>query len=305
MSDIQSKAVEIAEDTEEHSVEDIEAELSKLHNEFRVPLNEAASSVRNELNVWGDSEVDSIEDVEGDENWYNLEVKVVDLWEVDHESMAQVGVVGDETGTRKFVWFNGTDGIPTLEEGECYALDGVVSDEYEDRTSIKLTTPTEVEQLEDADIEVPDSATTQTGSIVNIESGSGLIKRCSHEDCTRVLNNGRCSEHGEVEGEFDMRIKATLDDGAETPTVVFDADATEELTDISLDEAQEMAKDALDTSVVAQEMASELLGKKVTVTGPEYENGGSSTIYADSFDVSSGISADAIDAALVEARSNA
>jgi replication factor A1 len=305
MSDIQSEAVAIAEDTDEYSVEEIEGRLAKMHEEYRVPLEEAVTSVRDNLGVWGNDEVTDLENVEGDENWYNLEVKVVDLWEPRSDSMAQVGLIGDETGTRKFVWFDGTDDIPTLEEGECYSLDTVVSDEYEDSTSVKLTTPTEVEHHPDMEIEVPESGTTHTGTVVNIESGSGLIKRCPEEDCTRVLNNGRCSEHGEVDGEFDMRIKATVDDGLDTPTVVFDKEATEELTGISLSDAEEMAKDALDTSVVAQEMEDELLAEQVTVTGPEYENGGSSTIFADSFDISSGISADDIDAALVKARSNA
>lgn len=305
MSDIQSEAVAIAEDTDEYSVEEIAGKLAKMHEEYRVPLEEAVTSVRDNLGVWGNDEVTDLENVEGDENWYNLEVKVVDLWEPRSDAMAQVGLIGDETDTRKFVWFDGTDGIPTLEEGECYSLDTVVSDEYEDSTSVKLTTPTEVEHHPDMEIEVPESGTTHTGTVVNIESGSGLIKRCPEEDCTRVLNNGRCSEHGEVDGEFDMRIKATVDDGLDTPTVVFDKEATEELTGISLSDAEEMAKDALDTSVVAQEMEDELLAEQVTVTGPEYENGGSSTIFADSFDISSGISADDIDAALVKARSNA
>ncbi|TKX60710.1 replication factor A [Halorubrum sp. ASP1] len=305
MSDIQSEAVTIAEDTDEYSVEEIAGKLAEMHEEYRVPLEEAVTSVRDDLGVWGNDEVTDLENVEGDENWYNLEVKVVDLWEPRSDAMAQVGLIGDETDTRKFVWFDGTDGIPTLEEGECYSLDTVVSDEYEDSTSVKLTTPTEVEHHPDMEIEVPESGTTHTGTVVNIESGSGLIKRCPEEDCTRVLNNGRCSEHGEVDGEFDMRIKATVDDGLDTPTVVFDKEATEELTGISLSDAEEMAKDALDTSVVAQEMEDELLAEQVTVTGPEYENGGSSTISADSFDISSGISADDIDAALVKARSNA
>lgn len=304
MSDIQSKAAELAEDTE-HSADELESELDELVNEYRVPMDDAVSSVRSEYGIVGDHGVDPVEDVEGDENWYNLEVTVVDLWETDHESMAQVGIIGDETGTRKFVWFHGTDGIPTLEEGECYFLDGVVSDEYEGRTSVKLTTPTEVEHLEDAEIEVPENATSHTGSIVNIESGSGLIKRCPEEDCTRVLNNGRCSEHGEVEGEFDMRLKATVDDGENTPTVVFDEDAVEELSGIDLEEAQAMAQDALDTSVVSRAIADEVLGARLTVEGPEYDNGASATIYADEFDVSEGITAEAIEDALVEARSAA
>jgi ssDNA-binding replication factor A large subunit len=75
-------------------------------------------------------------------------------------------------------------------------------------------------------------------------------------------------EEVEVEGEFDLRIKGVLDDGADVHEVIFDQEATEELTDITLDEAQEMAMDALDTSVVADEMREKTLGYYYRVAGP-------------------------------------
>jgi replication factor A1 len=105
---------------------------------------------------------------------------------------------------------------------------------------------------------------------VDIQSGSGLIKRCPDEDCTRVLQNGRCSEHGEVEGEFDLRIKGVLDDGEEVTEVIFDQEATEALTGITLEEAKEHAMDALDTTVVADDMREQLLGRYFSVTGPTF-----------------------------------
>jgi replication factor A1 len=60
---------------------------------------------------------------------------------------------------------------------------------------------------------VDDNERTMEGALVDIKDGSGLIKRCPDEDCTRVIRNGRCSEHGDVSGEFDLRIKGVLDDG--------------------------------------------------------------------------------------------
>jgi replication factor A1 len=83
-----------------------------------------------------------------------------------------------------------------------------------------------------------------------------------------VLQNGRCSEHGEVEGEFDLRIKGVVDDGQDVQEVIFDREATEELTGIELEEAKTMAKDALDTTVVADEMRETVLGRYYSVTGP-------------------------------------
>ncbi len=86
--------------------------------------------------------------------------------------------------------------------------------------------------------------------------------------CTRVLQNGRCSEHGDVEGEFDLRIKGVLDDGIETHETIFDQESTEELTGISLEQAQEMAMDALDTEVVVEKMRETVLGRYYRVSGP-------------------------------------
>ncbi len=121
----------------------------------------------------------------------------------------------------------------------------------------------------DEEIEVGDNTTEIEGALIDIQSGSGLIKRCPMEDCTRVLQNGRCSEHGEVEGEFDLRIKGVLDSGSEVHEVIFNREMTEEFADITLDEAKERAMDALDTTVVADDISEDVLGQYYRVSGPE------------------------------------
>ena len=83
-----------------------------------------------------------------------------------------------------------------------------------------------------------------------------------------MLQNGRCSEHGEVEGEFDLRIKAVVDDGATVQEVIFDKETTEQLTGTTLEDAKDMAMDALDTTVVAEEMREAVLGRYYRVSGP-------------------------------------
>jgi replication factor A1 len=50
--------------------------------------------------------------------------------------------------------------------------------------------------------------------------------------------------------------------------VIFDKEATEEVSGITLEEAQEMAMDALDTSVVADDIADATLGQYYRVSGP-------------------------------------
>ena len=281
MSDVRQHADEIREQFSEHldlTVDEVEQRLDNLVNEYRVPLEEARRSVvshyldeagldRDEIRTGGGgSEQVNVEDVDEDEMWLTLTAKVVDLWDPRSDAVGQVGLLGDETGTIKFTKWADSD-LPELEEGKVYRLGNLVSDEYQGNYSVKLNRTTTVEEL-DEDIEVGDSTEEVEGALVDIQSGSGLIKRCPEEGCTRVLQNGRCSEHGEVEGEFDLRIKGVLDDGLEVHQVIFNKEATEEFTGIGLQEAQDMAMDALDTTVVAEEMREKTLGKYYRVTGP-------------------------------------
>ena len=281
MSELRQEAEAIAEQFSDHlsvDADDVEERLETLVDEYRVPLDEARRSVtnsyledagmeRDELGRGG-SELVLVNEIDEDEQWVDLRVKLVDLWDPRSDSVSQVGLLGDESGTIKFVAFETSD-LPELTEGVAYELTSVVTDEYEGSYSVKLNRTTGITEIDET-IEVGDNADTVEGALVDIQSGSGLIKRCPEEDCTRVLQNGRCSEHGQVDGEFDLRIKGVLDDGKTVTEVIFDREATEELTGMSLEEAKDMAMDALDTTVVAEEMAEDVLGRYYRVTGPTF-----------------------------------
>ena len=280
-TDLRTHAEEIQEqfsDQLDLTVEDVEERLDTLVNEYKVPTSEARRSVintyldeagmdRDQLGGGG-NERKQVGDVDAAEEWIDLKAKVVDLWDPRSDAVAQVGLLGDETGTIKFTKWSKSD-LSELDEGEVYDLRNVVTDEYQGQFSVKLNRTTTIEQL-DEEMEVGDDEVEIEGALVDIQSGSGLIKRCPDEDCTRVLQNGRCSEHGEVDGEFDLRIKAVIDNGMDVHEVIFDREATEAVTGISLEEAQEMAMDALDTSVVADEMHEKVLGRYYRVVGPTF-----------------------------------
>ncbi|WP_338730041.1 replication factor A [Haladaptatus sp. DJG-WS-42] len=280
MTDVHQHAVEIHEqfsDKLELTVEDVEERLEKLVGEYKVPIDEARRSVtshyldeagmeREDLRGSGGNQEMQISAVDEAEQWLDLTAKVVDLWDPGHESIGQVGLLGDPTGTIKFTKWAKSD-LPALEEGKVYRFSNVVSDEYQGRFSVKLNRTTGIEEL-DEDLEVGDNEAEIEGAMVDIQSGSGLIKRCPEEDCTRVLQNGRCSEHGEVEGEFDLRIKGVVDDGMTVHETIFNKEATEELTGITLEKAKEMAMDALDTTIVADEMREKVLGRYYRISGP-------------------------------------
>ena len=283
MTDLRTHATEIHEQFEDQldvSVDDIEERLETLVEEYKVPVSEARQSVTNTYldeaglerddlgGGGGGNEHVQVADVDAPEEWVDVTARVVELWEPRSDAVAQVGLLGDESGTIKFTKWSKSD-LPELAEGETYHLRNVVTDEYQGRFSVKLNRTTVIEEA-DEEVEVGDDDVTVEGALVDIQSGSGLIKRCPEEDCTRVLQNGRCSEHGEVEGEFDLRIKGVLDDGMDVHEVLFDQESTEELTGITLEEAKEMAMDALDTSVVADEMRADVLGRYYRVTGPTF-----------------------------------
>ncbi|WP_435069289.1 replication factor A [Haloplanus sp. C73] len=308
MTDLHTHAEDIVEQFSDHldlTVDEVEERLDNLVNEYRVPVDEARRSVvnsyldeagleREALGSGGNASV-GLAEIEQDEQWLDVTAKVVELWEARSDSVAQVGLLGDESGTTKFVAFESSE-LPELEEGAVYRLENLVTDEYQGNFSVKLNRTTTITEV-DEEIEVGDDAETVEGALVDIQSGSGLIKRCPEEDCTRVLQNGRCSEHGSVEGEFDLRIKAVLDDGEAVHEVIFDREQTEALTGMSLEEAKDMAMDALDTTVVADEMQTGTLGRYYRVSGPQFGR----YVLVDEFEQLS----DPVDAeaALIEARS--
>ena len=281
MTDVRTQAETLQAELSEHtdvSVEDLEERLETLVSEYKVPMEEARRSVRrhylDEAGVdrgsarsTGGSQATTLAEIDEPDQWVDVTVRVADLWEPRSDSIDQVGLIGDPTGTLKFTKWAKSD-LPRLEEGHSYQLSNVVTDEYQGNFSVKLNRTTEIEELEE-DVEVGDDTTEVTGALVDIQSGSGLIKRCPEEGCTRVLQNGRCAEHGEVEGTFDLRIKGVIDDGAAVQEVIFDQTSTEAIADLTLETAKEMAMDALDTTIVADEIRDRTLGRYYRVTGPE------------------------------------
>ena len=196
--------------------------------------------------------------------WIDLRAKVVQLWDPTSETISQTGLIGDETGVIKFVKWAKSE-IPDLAEGNSYLFKNVVTDEFEGRFSVKLNRTSEILPLEE-EVEVSPQEANFTGAIVDVQKGSGLIKRCPI--CRRMLNKGVCGEHGKQEGTYDLRIKAVLDDGVKVQEVLINRERTESLMGISMEEAKTMAMEALDHEVVKGMIEERLLGRYYTVSGP-------------------------------------
>lgn len=287
-------------------VEDIEERLDKLVNKFKVPMDEAKRSVvnyflkehdiaRSEFYTsqdYGESPLVNVVDITEEGKWVTVKGKIVQLWDNNHESISQVGLIGDESGTIKFTkWAR--DDFPDVEVGKCYLFSSVVSKEWNDKIEVSLNKNSSIEEI-DEDIEVGTSTVNFTGAMVDIQSGSGLIKRCP--ECNRALTKGACTEHGKVEGVYDLRIKAVMDDGVVTQEALINRETTELVTGITLDDAIAMAADALDQAVVLDLIKNKLIGRYYIVTGPRMDR----YILVDSIEQESQVDSALIDGLLAE-----
>ncbi len=199
--------------------------------------------------------------------WVDLKVKVTQLWDSNSDAISQAGLIGDETGSIKFVKWAKAD-LPNLVEGSSYLLKNVVTDEFQGRFSVKLNRTSQIQELGE-DISVGSQATEFSGALIDVQNGSGLIKRCPV--CKRSLAKGICGEHGRVEGVYDLRIKAVLDDGLRVQDILINRETTERLVDLTLEDAKHMAMEALDHEVVRGLLESKLVGRYYTVTGPRVD----------------------------------
>jgi replication factor A1 len=103
------------------------------------------------------------------------------------------------------------------------------------------------------------------GILVDIKKGSGLIQRCPQ--CNRLVQNKLCRLHGKVEGQYDLRIKAVIDDGAGAITAVLNRGITEALVGITMEQAINEARDSMDPEVVKERVEERLLAKLLEVRG--------------------------------------
>ncbi len=233
------------------------SEISELEEEIEVSDIASAAS----------AEEMKISDIVEPERWINLKAKVVQLWDPTSDAISQIGLVGDDTGVIKFVKWVKSD-LPDMVEGQSYLFKNVVTDVFQDRFSVKLNRTSEISELEE-EIEVSPQIAQFSGAMIDIQKGSGLIKRCPV--CRRALAKGVCGEHGRVEGTYDLRIKAVMDDGNQVQEALINRETTERLMEITLDEAKQMAMEALDHEIVMGRIEERLMGRYYKVTGPQIE----------------------------------
>jgi len=283
MSDVQSLAEDLVETFDGHLELDADTVVTKLNEKiekYKLPADEAHELVQRKYAKEAGVTVEDISNetvsldalsIDGQE--VNVEVKIVEEFDTSHDSMVQAGLVGDESGTKRFTVWSGDQGDPDpLDVGKSYKLSSVLIDEYNGQYSIKITPLSSRTELE-SDVKVGDDTTTYDGVITKVsEERSGYITRCPHEDCTRVLDGSACPEHGQIDdGVDDIRIIGYLLTGTITHQVVFNTELTERLTGMSVSDATELKKENIGAgNIVGREFRDEVLGDEISVEGFSY-----------------------------------
>ena len=217
----------------------------------------------------------------------SVRAKVIQDWEVSHDRMLQTGLLGDESGTIKFViWKEDGDGPsqgadPAAPEEplgkEKLSLDTVYNifyatiDEYNGRLSLSLNTAMYIS--DEGDIEVGRNETEIQGALVHVAPGSGLIKRCPVEGCNRTLSRQNYCPVHEIQPNFryDLRLKAVLDNGVRARNVLMQRDVVEKLVGITLDEAIGIAEsNPLGMDEIFYRVRNAVLGRYYTCSGGEF-----------------------------------
>ncbi|MCC7575784.1 MAG: replication protein A [Methanomethylovorans sp.] len=247
---------------------------SEWNGKMEVTLNKSSSieEIPDDIHVQsrtqGIASLVKVAEISDDGTWVDLKGKIVQLWDNTNESISQVGLIGDETATIKFIKWARAEIPVELIEGKNYLFRNAVTSEWNGKLEITLNKTSSIEEIPD-EIEVSTRDAVLTAAMVDIQSGSGLIKRCPQ--CNRSLTKGACAEHGKVDGVYDLRLKAVLDTGTIAQDILLKREVTEEISGISLEGAIAMAADALDQGVVLEAMKQKLVGKYYTVSGPRID----------------------------------
>lgn len=291
MTEIETTAAEIVETLPDDVAESVTvAELENKLRDFRdhsVPLDRAKEKVRNSYLEVSDSASDGsestdvkleIEDItaEYDETYVSVVAEVVSVYQEKHtpDAAVQKCEIADATGKITLtVWGDAVEestGFP-LEENESYSIEGIRVEKYQGRMYAQAGKTTTAKSVS-KEIDPVASDVTFRGTCLSLQSRSGLVKRCGESGCNRTISDGRCGEHGQVEGEFDLRVKANIDTGQACESVIFDREQTEDITGITFEEAKEMAKEELDPMVVSDKIREELIGEVFEIKGDRLGN---------------------------------
>ena len=198
--------------------------------------------------------------VDLNENYGSVTVtgKVTHLFDQLHDSIAQAGLIGDETGVTRFVIWKDGKGKP-LEFGKVYTLEDYRVNSYEGKlslTSNKNSNVTKKDVEIDVYIENAEEVGPLTAFVVEIKKAA-ITKLCDDpldQDCKKKTKWG-----------FDVRM--VLDSGVSTMTI----DVRDfVLLDLTIDKVKKTVMESGDPSMLLKVISEKLSGRYLQVER-EYE----------------------------------
>ncbi|RXA21420.1 Single-stranded DNA binding protein [Methanosarcina sp. MSH10X1] len=196
------------------------------------------------------------------------------------------GVLADETGRLPFTaWIE----LPGIDIGSIIRIEGAQVRMFRGMPSVNVLSSTKVSSVEPEDaaklaftfesaardpvpIRIEKIGSRESmfdvaaaGNVVSVRPGSGIISRCP--ECGRVIQRGNCRVHGKVEGIRDMRIKAILDDGTGSMSVMFPRELAEIIYGKTLEEAEQLMFSDVSKDAVYEDLRRFLTGRYLAVRG--------------------------------------
>jgi replication factor A1 len=98
------------------------------------------------------------------------------------------------------------------------------------------------------------------GTIIEIRQGSGIILRCP--ECNRAVINNECSQHGNVEGKKDLRVKLVVDDGTGSVISSLNKELSEDLLGKTLEDYKKM-----DEETIIEDINKKLFANRIILQG--------------------------------------
>lgn len=218
----------------------------------------------------------------------NFELTVRVLSREEREVMVQgnpktlySGQLADESGKIPYTAWEDLG----LQEGQTVRIKGAYMRSFRDEPQVNMGDNTEIEVLEDS--ELPDASELDvatkfairdivgtgrsdaeiTGTVVQMRPDSGLVSRCPVEGCRRIMKGNECYEHGQQNGESDLRLKVILDDGTECIQTIAGADVVVRLLGKDLDACKELARESMRMEIVAEQLEPLVVGRTFTARG--------------------------------------
>ena len=117
-----------------------------------------------------------------------------------------------------------------------------------------------------------------SGTIVAINSGSGIIERCP--ECRRMLRDGSCTEHGAQRGEEDLRLRFVLDDGVSNANLFLGKEPAEEFLGMKMDKIKSEIS-GIGKEAFVSNLRRRVLARKMAVHGRCAVDGQGAMLFAD------------------------